>query len=146
MQSSTTPTSVRFWTHYTSKQTMEQTKELTLNEYQRRAMSTRMKTCDDVYMLLNLAGEVGELTSKVAKQIRKGNTKINENGLIRYDLGENYETFEQELRKEAGDVLWQLAGFCSVMGWPLNDVGQENLDKLSSRAERGVIDGEGDNR
>lgn len=109
-------------------------------------MRTRMTTCVDAYMLLNLAGEVGELFSKIAKQIRKGNAHFDENGLIRYDLGEGYEAFEKELQKEAGDVLWQLAGFCDVMNWKLDDIGQQNIDKLSSRAERGVIDGEGDNR
>lgn len=124
---------------------MEQN-EMTLNEYQRKAMTTRMKTCDDVYMLLNLAGEVGELASKVAKQIRKGNTKIDENGLIQYNLGENFEAFEKELQKEAGDVLWQIAGFCAAMGWTLNEVAQLNLSKLASRQQRGVIDGSGDNR
>lgn len=124
---------------------MEQN-EMTLNEYQRKAMTTRMKTCDDVYMLLNLAGEVGELASKVAKQIRKGNTKINENGLIQYNLGDNFEAFEKELQKEAGDVLWQIAGFCTAMGWTLEDVAELNLSKLASRQQRGVIDGTGDNR
>ena len=47
---------------------------------------------------------------------------------------------------EAGDVLWQLAGLCSVMGWDLNEVARMNLDKLASRQQRGVIEGNGDNR
>lgn len=119
---------------------------MTLNEYQQRAMRTRMTTCVDAYMLLNLAGEVGELFSKIAKQIRKGNAHFDENGLIRYDLGEGYEAFEKELQKEAGDVLWQLAGFCAAMGWTLDEVAQLNISKLASRQQRGVIDGSGDNR
>jgi hypothetical protein len=32
------------------------------------------------------------------------------------------------------------------MGWSLEDVAQMNLDKLASRKERNVIDGNGDNR
>ena len=32
------------------------------------------------------------------------------------------------------------------MGWDLEDVAQGNLDKLASRQQRGVIDGNGDNR
>jgi hypothetical protein len=32
------------------------------------------------------------------------------------------------------------------MGWKLDDVAQKNLDKLASRKQRGVIDGDGDNR
>lgn len=124
-------------------------KELTLNEYQELAMRTCMDTCfNDSYMLLNLVGEIGELTSKIAKQQRKGNIEFDEQGRIVYlhSSDDEVERFDDELRKEAGDILWQLAGFCMVMGWPLNDVGQENIDKLASRAERGVIDGNGDNR
>lgn len=124
-------------------------KELTLNEYQKLAMRTCMDTCfNDSYMLLNLVGEIGELTSKIAKQQRKGNVEFDEQGRIVYlhNSDEEVERFDDELRKEAGDILWQLAGFCTVMGWPLNEVGQENIDKLASRAERGVIDGNGDNR
>ena len=52
----------------------------------------------------------------------------------------------EELKKEAGDILWQLAGLCRVMGWNLDDIAQMNLKKLASRQRRGVIDGEGDNR
>lgn len=45
---------------------------MTLNEYQDKAMSTCMESCDNFgYMMLNLVGEVGELASKVAKDIRK---------------------------------------------------------------------------
>jgi hypothetical protein len=32
------------------------------------------------------------------------------------------------------------------MGWSLEDVAKSNLEKLASRKQRGVIDGEGDNR
>jgi succinate dehydrogenase/fumarate reductase flavoprotein subunit len=52
-------------------------KELTLNEYQQKAMTTCLPTCDNLgYMLLNLVGEVGEFSSKVAKHIRKGEAGI----------------------------------------------------------------------
>ena len=54
------------------------------------------------------------------------------------------ETLYEELKKEAGDILWQLSGLCSVMGWNLEDVAQENLDKLAARKEAGTIDGCGD--
>ena len=43
-----------------------------LNEYQEKAMQTCMPSCDNVsYMLLNLQAEVGELSGKIAKAIRK---------------------------------------------------------------------------
>jgi MazG nucleotide pyrophosphohydrolase domain. len=50
------------------------------------------------------------------------------------------------LKLEAGDVLWQLAGLCTQLNLKLEDVAQANLDKLTSRKQRGVIDGNGDHR
>lgn len=119
-----------------------------LNEYQSKAMRTRMATCNDVYMLLNLAAEVGELTGKVAKAIRKDKTHIDPDGEIFYPnyKSEEWVEFEKELKAEAGDILWQLAGFCECMKWKLDDIAQLNLDKLADRAQRGVIDGTGDTR
>ena len=124
---------------------------MTLNEYQEQAMSTCMETCDNfAYMMLNLVGEVGEFSSKVAKLIRKGRKQITDNGLYSTIDGAAFEwtdnEFREELKKEAGDILWQLAGLCRVMGWELEDVARGNLNKLASRQERGVIDGNGDNR
>ena len=111
-----------------------------LNVYQRQAMTTRMRSCENFsYMLLNLVGEVGEFASKVAKQIRKEEASINGN-----ELWTPTET--ESLMLEAGDILWQLAGLCDVFGWSLEQVAQANLDKLASRKERGVIDGNGDYR
>lgn len=126
--------------------------QLTMNGYQEAAMKTCMPTCDNFsYMMLNLIGEVGELASKVAKDIRKGNVDI--------DTGKGYTSelmpsmpFDEwvvrsdEYMAEAGDILWQLSGLCKVMGWTLEDVAKANLEKLASRKQRGVIDGEGDNR
>lgn len=51
-----------------------------------------------------------------------------------------------EINKELGDILWQLSGMCSVLGYDLEDVAITNLEKLASRKERGKIDGDGDNR
>lgn len=127
-----------------------------LNEYQKRAMSTCMPSCKNIsYMLLNLVGEVGEFSSKIAKAIRKkqvsigGSSSINRNYLIvRTNSPETIDfdilTFDEELKKEAGDILWQLSGLCRVMGWSLEDVAQMNLDKLAARKEAGTIDGNGD--
>lgn len=121
-------------------------KEMTLNEYQRLAMTTCMDSCDNIsYMLLNLVGEVGEFASKVAKHIRKGEIVISNNKIRSYPDTITIRA-ESDLQKEAGDCLWQLAGLCKVMGWSLEDVARENLDKLADRKARGVIDSDGDNR
>lgn len=119
---------------------------MTLNDYQKKAMSTCMPSCNNFgYMMLNLVGEVGEFASKVAKAIRKGKISIEYDELIPTNKIAN-EVLLAELKSEAGDILWQLSGLCEIMGWKLEDVAQGNLDKLASRKERGVIDGNGDNR
>lgn len=118
-----------------------------LNEYQKKAMTTCLNESRNFsYMFLNLVGEVGEFASKVAKAIRKEKAVIDLNKLIteRVDVMSDEEI--ADLRKEAGDCLWQLSGLCTIMGWSLESVAQENLDKLASRKERGVVDGNGDNR
>lgn len=121
-----------------------------LNQYQEKAMTTCMPSSENFsYMFLNLVGEVGEFASKVAKEIRKENmcigvssTKRNEHYWFTHD-GDSYAK-EEELKKEAGDILWQLSGLCSVMRWSLEDVAQMNLDKLAARKAVGTIDGNGD--
>ena len=124
-----------------------------LNKYQKRAMSTCMPSCENIsYMLLNLVGEVGELASKIAKNIRKENVYIGGQqdlkGLSKLCVYphfiDNMEDWDEELKKEAGDILWQLSGLCTVMGWELNDVAKMNLDKLAARKAAGTIDGNGD--
>ena len=118
-----------------------------LNEYQRRAMETCMPSCRNIsYMLLNLVGEVGELASKIAKDIRKDIVEINQNNLREYMDDDQWWAREQEYQQEGGDILWQLSGLFYVMGWDLGMIAQMNLDKLASRKERGVIEGNGDNR
>ena len=120
-------------------------------------MSTCMKSCNNhSYMLLNLVAEVGEFSGKLAKAIRKGQVSIgglspdNKNRLTIPSFPPEVDfdilAFDAELKKEAGDILWQLAGLCRVLGWSLDDIANGNLDKLASRQQRGVIDGDGDNR
>lgn len=125
-----------------------------LNEYQERAMSTCMPSCENIsYMLLNLVGEVGEFASKVAKAVRKDQVKIgwwedgeeaDENNLIPTGSFYEWDLIKDELKKEAGDILWQLSGLCKVMGWDLEHVAQVNLDKLAARKAAGTIVGNGD--
>lgn len=123
---------------------------MTLNEYQMQAMSTRMDTCDNyTYMAEGLVGEVGEFMGKVAKAIRKGYATIEDSQL---KIWEDRCT-EEEKREicigmlyELGDILWFVAGLARNMNISLETIAQMNIDKLSSRKERGVIEGDGDNR
>ena len=141
-----------------------------LNKYQEQAMKTCMDSSNNVaYMLYNLIGEVGELCEKVefhvndislamladnlskysgmAKEIRKNPDSL-ASVIWRNNFNESYTKLrnDKDLQKEAGDILWQLAGLCHVIGWSLEDIAQQNLDKLADRQRRGKIDGEGDNR
>lgn len=140
----------------TFKEAFEQMKnykeqEMTLNNYQKKAMETCMPSCDNIsYMLLNLVGEVGEFSGKLAKQIRKGNITIggrySPNSLQCRCPDDSMIELNTELMYEAGDILWQLSGLCEVMGWKLDDIAKMNIEKLQSRKCRGVIDGNGDYR
>ena len=119
-----------------------------LNVYQKKAMETCMPTCENIsYMLLNLVGEVGEFSSKIAKGIRKGEMVITENALCldsKQFTKESLERLDESLMAEAGDILWQLSGLCSVMGWDLEKVAEYNLKKLAERKKNGTIAGNGD--
>lgn len=118
---------------------------MTLNEYQKQAMTTCMPSSENFsYMFLNLVGEVGEFASKVAKAIRKDMWMINGNGKVLVGDAVECEKLKHDLRAEAGDILWQLSGLCTIMGWSLEDVGQTNLDKLQARKQAGTIVGNGD--
>ena len=101
---------------------------MTLNEYQERAMTTCMESCkNDTYMLFGLMAEVGEVADKIAKWKDAG-------------------YLAEELMYEVGDIMWFCAGLARQFGWSLENVCWANLNKLSSRQERGVIEGDGDNR
>ena len=117
-----------------------------LNKYQEQAMTTCMPSSENFsYMFLNLVGEVGEFASKVAKHIRKEKLALDNNNLQgKWNLDDDTNTEINELKKEAGDILWQLSGLCTIMGWSLEDVAQMNLDKLAARKAVGTIDGNGD--
>lgn len=116
-----------------------------LNEYQQKAMSTCMESCNNfAYMSYGLMGEMGELMGKIAKHIRKGNMVLQDNDL---KVTDKFTMEDAEaLLAELGDCQWFIAGLAHVFGQDLEDICQANLDKLASRKERGVIDGNGDTR
>ena len=119
-----------------------------LNDYQERAMVTCMPTCNNAsYMLLNMVGEVGEFASKIAKGIRKGELMIKDNNLCLNSekvTEESLARLDESLMAEAGDILWQLSGLCTIIGWDLEKVAEYNLKKLAERKKNGTIAGNGD--
>lgn len=111
---------------------------LSFSLYQKNAASTALyprgpEGAIAPYPALGLAGEAGE----VAEQVKKA---------IRDDQGRITESRRAALKKELGDVLWYVAALCSELDLDMADVAQTNLDKLASRKERGVIQGDGDDR
>ena len=118
-----------------------------LNEYQEKAMSTCLPSCNNfAYMSLGLVSEVGELAGKVAKAVRKEEITLFGNDL--YCGKRITEDGGKELHKgligEIGDVLWFVSGICEVLGLSLEDVAEANLAKLAERKKNGTIIGNGD--
>lgn len=106
-----------------------------LNEYQKRALETALypNEAKIVYPTLGLTGEAGEVADKVKKVIRDNNGDFSAEKCL-------------ELAKELGDVLWYISALANDLGYTLEEIGELNNKKLSSRKERGVINGNGDNR
>lgn len=123
-------------------------KELTLNEYQKKAMTTCLDSSrNPLYMLFMLGEEVGELQGKFSKAIRKGWITFEQNRVVvnKDKVGdEEILQWLELVEKEIGDVLWGLAGLSDVLNWSLGEIGKMNLDKLAARKAIGTIDGNGD--
>jgi glycine hydroxymethyltransferase len=66
-------------------------------------------------------------------------------GASAYSLHIDFARFAK-VAKEIGDVMWYVAVLSYEMDYSLEDIAKMNLDKLASRAERGVIAGSGDDR
>jgi len=103
--------------------------QMNLNEYQELAFKTALDSAKNpAYMIANLTSEAGEVAGKYAKWIRDG---------VLDEVG---------LQKEVGDVLWQIAGLSTVMGWNLADLASQNLRKLAERQANNTLKGSGDER
>lgn len=85
------------------------------------------------YLPMQLAAEAGEVAGKFAKAIRK-----DEHVLDLYPA--------EMIAKELGDVLWYVANLADAIGYDLSDIARMNIEKLTDRAERNTIHGDGDNR
>jgi len=86
-----------------------------------------------VYPVLGLVGEAGEIANKLKKVARDGGGQME--AALGYDLAD-----------EDGDVLWYVARIARELKFSLGVVADDNINKLFSRKERGVLGGSGDNR
>lgn len=119
---------------------------MTLNEYQKKAMTTNAASSDnDTYSLFGLVAEVGEIADKIAKGVRNGTIIICDDCIHPAVVSDEPEVlqqhldFEEGLKKELGDVLWFCAHLADRFSWPLEEVAQTNLDKLAKRKAEGTI-------
>jgi NTP pyrophosphatase (non-canonical NTP hydrolase) len=108
---------------------------MTLDEYQRKALSTNINRGKHVFFdrMFGLVGEAGEMADKVKKWIR--------------DDEAQWEKLDKNaMADELGDVLWYVATLAETLDCSLEDVAQKNLSILQSRKSRGRLSGSGDNR
>jgi NTP pyrophosphatase (non-canonical NTP hydrolase) len=107
-----------------------------LNDYQSQALRTAIfpnRGNNFTYPALGLAGEAGEVADKLKKVIRDNG------GELTYPVAE-------AVGKELGDVMWYVAVLADELGFDLESIAINNLEKLASRSSRGVLTGSGDNR
>jgi NTP pyrophosphatase (non-canonical NTP hydrolase) len=107
-----------------------------LNDYQASALVTAVypnRGANFAYPALGLAGEAGEVADKLKKVIRDNE------GILT-------DPVRDSVAKELGDVLWYVAVLASELDYDLEAIAENNLAKLASRQQRGVLSGSGDNR
>jgi len=109
--------------------------DMQFEDYQQQANQTAVYPPENglAYTALGLAGEAGEIANKVKK-------------VLRDDGGELTPGVRAALAGELGDVLWYLSALATELDYNLGGIAANNLAKLASRKERGVLQGSGDDR
>ena len=97
---------------------------MTINEYQKLAMTTLNKELSNKDVLINavmgLCGESGEAIDIVKKHLHQG-----------------HELNKEKLIKELGDIAWYLAEACFALDVELETVLAMNIEKLKKRYPEG---------
>lgn len=109
---------------------------MNFEEYQKKSRKTAIYPNagnDFIYVTMGLTSEAGEVSGKLKKVIRDKGGVIDD------------ET-KKEIKKELGDVLWYVAQLASELGLSLDEIAEQNIEKLYSRMDRGTLSGNGDNR
>jgi NTP pyrophosphatase (non-canonical NTP hydrolase) len=110
---------------------------MTFEEYQRESRKTarypEIHGNKFIYPAMGVAGEAGEFMEKVKKMFR------DDDGILT-------EKRKDEIVKELGDIMWYISQVCTDLGIDLEEVPKQNLEKLMSRMERNVLNGDGDYR
>ena len=102
----------------------ERKNNMTLNEYQALAQRTAQITKEKYDKIVNgcmgLNGESGECIDILKKHVFQGHTLD-----------------KQKLSEELGDVMWYCAELATGLGMKLDDIAQENINKLLKRYPEG---------
>lgn len=109
---------------------------MNFEEYQKESRKTAVYPnagVNFIYPVIGLAGETGEVSEKIKKVIRDKDGVVDD------------ETREA-IKKELGDVLWYVSQLASELRLSLDEIAAGNIEKLLSRMDRGVLNGNGDNR
>ena len=97
---------------------------MTVNEYQKLAMTTLNPSLDQKDVLINavmgLCGESGEAIDVVKKHLFQG-----------------HELDKEKLSKELGDIAWYLAEAATALDMDLEDIFAANIEKLKQRYPEG---------
>ena len=97
---------------------------MTINEYQKLAMTTLNPELDKKDVLINgvmgLCGESGEAIDIVKKWLAQG-----------------HELDKEKLAGELGDVAWYLAETATALDLNLEDIFEANIEKLRKRYPQG---------
>jgi NTP pyrophosphatase (non-canonical NTP hydrolase) len=106
-----------------------------LDAYQHAARRTAIydRRHKVIYPALGLASEAGEVAGKVKKALRDRDGAFGPEQI-------------EALKDELGDVLWYVAMLAADLDLSLETIAADNVAKLTSRQERGVLGGEGDRR
>lgn len=109
---------------------------MTFSEYQQSSRATAVYNDlgkNFIYPTLGLASEAGEVAGKVKR-------------IARDHGGEITDQVREGIHNELGDVLWYLAQLATEFNMTLEEIAASNIAKLTSRKERGVLHGSGDQR
>ena len=108
----------------------EMQKLMDLNTYQARAAQYAQYE-NPMYPIVSLMAEAAEFADPFIKRDLRGDDKT---------------ILQKDIMSEAGDILWNLANALNDQGITLQEAAEYNLEKLASRARRGVIRGDGGDR
>ena len=110
-------------TYYNNKNRKDM-HHMTINEYQKLAMTTLNPELSEKDVLINgvmgLCGESGEAIDIVKKWLAQG-----------------HELDREKLKKELGDICWYVAETATALGISLEEIMEANIEKLRKRYPQG---------